>query len=557
MLRPTILATLVALAAAPTAAAATFTVDATRDATDTAINGTCAATGGGCTLRAALQEANATAAADTISLPAGRFRITLAGTVEDAAATGDFDSTQTLTITGAGAGQTIIDGNGSDRVLDEVGGDLAVVGVTVTGGLIDDDGAGIHSSAGALIVRDSEVVDNIGHPAANPSGGGIYANGASALIERALVARNHAYNGGGVNGGANITVRSSTIAFNTAGTPNNNGDGGATDTDVTFIDSTVVGNIAWNGSGAPGGIFGGTLHNTVLAGNVAFDVSNPTDPGVLDNCGGTQTSLGANVSDDGTCAFAGTGDRNGIDPKLSDLGEHGGPFATFVPLAASPLIDTGAGCDAFDARGLSRPRGAACDVGATETSAPAVNGSAAAAIGQTAAAITGAVDGALFQTTYRVEYGTTTAYGAATPEAPGDGPLAVTLTGLTPGTGYHARIVATNAYGATPGPDVSFTTAPVPAARDTAAAKLSKLKLPKKARGKLSFTLSERATVTIVFIDGQGRKRATLKITGKKGKNSAKLPKKVKAGRYAIVVYARDAAGNTSAPAIKAIRLKR
>jgi hypothetical protein len=55
------------LAAPATGAAAPFTVDSTGDASDAAINGTCATSGAVCTLRAALDEANATAAADTIT----------------------------------------------------------------------------------------------------------------------------------------------------------------------------------------------------------------------------------------------------------------------------------------------------------------------------------------------------------------------------------------------------------------------------------------------------------------------------------------------------------
>src|SRR3954452_1522525 len=106
MLRLSTLAVFVSLALAAPAGAATFTVTTTTDAVDSTVDGTCAIAGGGCSLRAALQEANATTAADEIVLPAGRFRITLAGSGENAAATGDFDSTHDLTITGAGAGMS-------------------------------------------------------------------------------------------------------------------------------------------------------------------------------------------------------------------------------------------------------------------------------------------------------------------------------------------------------------------------------------------------------------------------------------------------------------------
>lgn len=57
--------------------AATFTVNSTADAVDAALgDGVCATAGGQCTLRAAIQEANALAGADTITLPAGTYILT-------------------------------------------------------------------------------------------------------------------------------------------------------------------------------------------------------------------------------------------------------------------------------------------------------------------------------------------------------------------------------------------------------------------------------------------------------------------------------------------------
>ncbi len=55
------------------AQAAPFLVTNTGDTGDSAINGTCVATGGGCTLRAAIQEANATVAPDTITFDSPPF----------------------------------------------------------------------------------------------------------------------------------------------------------------------------------------------------------------------------------------------------------------------------------------------------------------------------------------------------------------------------------------------------------------------------------------------------------------------------------------------------
>ncbi len=125
-----VLLALVALAlmiAAPLRAAPnsnTFTVNTTADATDVAPgDGVCetAPATNNCTLRAAIQETNALAGADTIILqPATTYILTLFGS-DDLAAKGDLDITDALTINGGGANSTIIDGNGSnmgDRVFD-------------------------------------------------------------------------------------------------------------------------------------------------------------------------------------------------------------------------------------------------------------------------------------------------------------------------------------------------------------------------------------------------------------------------------------------------------
>ena len=67
-------------------------------------------------------------------------------------------------------------------------------------------------------------------------------------------------------------------------------------------------------------------------------------------------------------------------------------------------------------------------------------------------------------TSYYVRYGTTTAYGSTTsPQTlpagtTGGQPVSVDITGLTPGTAYHAQLVATGPGGTTDGSDVAFTT---------------------------------------------------------------------------------------------------
>jgi CSLREA domain-containing protein len=110
--------------------AADFIVNSTNDAVDNNTgDGICAAASGSCTLRAAIMQANALAGADTISVPAGTYQLTISGVDErcdDAnpdptpctidgttgayvpvitwdASKGDLDITDDVVITGAGA----------------------------------------------------------------------------------------------------------------------------------------------------------------------------------------------------------------------------------------------------------------------------------------------------------------------------------------------------------------------------------------------------------------------------------------------------------------------
>src|SRR5438128_549402 len=82
----------ISLLVAVPARAALFIVNSTTDAVDVQPgNGSCATSTGKCTLRAAIQEANALPGADTIIVPAGTYALTIAGSGENSAATGDLD----------------------------------------------------------------------------------------------------------------------------------------------------------------------------------------------------------------------------------------------------------------------------------------------------------------------------------------------------------------------------------------------------------------------------------------------------------------------------------
>ena len=102
----------------------------------------------------------------------------------------------------------------------------------------------------------------------------------------------------------------------------------------------------------------------------------------------------------------------------------------------------------------------------TTPAPPVATTGSASAVLDTSATLGGSVNPNGTATTYHFEYGTTTAYGTNSPAvdaSAGSGTSAVAesanLTGLTPGTIYHFRLVATSAGGTSNGADQTFTTA--------------------------------------------------------------------------------------------------
>lgn len=411
------------ITSAKIAYAAAFTVTKTADTND----GVCDAD---CSLREAIRAANAQAGDDTIILPSGIYILTIPGADENMAVTGDLDIASTMTISGASATSTIIDGGGIDRVFDITGAFTGTISnVTIRGGNPGiAAGGGLQNQGGVLIISNSVIISNTAN-----SGGGIYSYG-TLIIANSTFSSNIADNGGGIyvndfvtitastfsnnsaSGGygggiANIsgvvTINNSAIISNTAGTSgggiysfhfmsltivnvnNSTISGNTAGTDgggiANFFSSTVnLNNVTVtnntsdkdsNGTGDGGGLFqsGGTanLENTLVGGNA--DTGGPSP-----DCSGTLNSQGYNLIQNTTgCTINGdiTGNITGVSPNLGPLQDNGGPTFTHALLPGSPVIDAGNpaapgsggnACEATDQRGVARPQGAWCDMGAYE-----------------------------------------------------------------------------------------------------------------------------------------------------------------------------------------------
>lgn len=153
--------------------ATVFTVNDTADLPDLYPgDGVCGSRKGTCTLRAAVQESNAYCGGDygceeTIVLPAGTFTLTRVG-ADDNAFRGDLDITGFVTIRGAGAADTIIDGNGAalnDRIFHLIGHPLVTYfvrleGVTLVNGQSDRGGA-IYNQGMVLTLDASQILYSV------------------------------------------------------------------------------------------------------------------------------------------------------------------------------------------------------------------------------------------------------------------------------------------------------------------------------------------------------------------------------------------------------------
>jgi CSLREA domain-containing protein len=158
-----------------------------------------------CSLRDAIIAANKAQFRSTIFLPSGTYTLTLEGSGEDSAETGDLDILSGLTIIGDGQETTIIDAAGltgqPDRVFDIHADSLAAAydvglwGVTITGGHAGTGkGGGIRNEEYARVALDhSSVRAN----SAN-EGGGIYTFFGPLQLVDSTVSENSAYDGGGL-----------------------------------------------------------------------------------------------------------------------------------------------------------------------------------------------------------------------------------------------------------------------------------------------------------------------------------------------------------------------
>ncbi len=345
-----------------------------------------------CTLRAAIEEANAYPGEDEIELPASIMTLNIAGVAEDKSASGDLDISESLTLVGTGAGSTLIDGRNLDRIIDITEQDVSVSiqDVTLLNGRLTSihqgirDGGGAIRNRGTLHLKNVVLLNHRSTGGGSSDLGGIILNSGTCHIVNSTLQDGKAYEGGAIYNDydGQMTILSSTINANDAVI----GAGGANYGKLDIKNSTFSAN------GSSQTFSGGGLENrryvTILHATFAFNraihgggISNRSPLYLQNTIIGNNTggdcygpryiySIGNNLDSDGSCVLTEASDLTGRDPGFQTLKNNGGLTMTHTLFPLSPGRDAGEFIAElpYDQRGKRRPQGSSVDIGAVENS---------------------------------------------------------------------------------------------------------------------------------------------------------------------------------------------
>lgn len=298
-----------------------------------------------------------------------------------------------ITLTGG----RVSGGNGGGVL--NIGSVVTLTRVTVQNNVARDfggHGGGI-ANLGTMRIDSSVVASNLVTASSSGRGGGVYNAGALYLLNTTVISNSNTSSGGrggGLANGGALAVERSAFVANQNGESSNLGGGLWNSATAALTNTTFSGNIAYDFSAKGGGAanVGGALSlvNVTFSGNQVFDFASSggglyRSGGTLSlantivansvggACDGVVASSGYNLIDDASCGIAATGDITNTPAVLGPLESPvvGAPFHR--PLPFSPARDNGgaANCPATDQRGVARPQGAACDIGAVEIAIPA------------------------------------------------------------------------------------------------------------------------------------------------------------------------------------------
>lgn len=293
-------------------------------------------------------------------------------------------------------------------------GSLQVTGSTFYQNSVAGEGAGVYTSVPTQITRSKFTLNkSTGNGAAisqdggaapldidrttfyrnvSKSWGGAINNQLGAItITNSLFQSNTSIGGGAMNNdGGTLNISGSTFANNLATTDIDGGGAIWASIPTTIVNSTFYSNIAQNGQGggvssdgssmnllndtffgnqAPRGGNISATTGTIYLQNTILSNGSPTNCAVI---WGRLISQGSNLSSDSSCrhSLTAVGDMLARAPLLGPLSYNGGLTPTMIPQAGSPAINgvrNACPPPSTDQRGIARPRGTRCDIGAVET----------------------------------------------------------------------------------------------------------------------------------------------------------------------------------------------
>ena len=309
---------------------ATIVVNDTGDAPDASGgSGTCATAGGVCTLRAAIQTANANAGTDTIAfaLGSGLKIITLTSSLPAVSST--------MTVDGPGHLNLEINGAGNFRAFNVLSGTTATIQkITIrkatggSGGALVNNGTltltsmlfisntaqnggaivnGTGNPAARLYVADSAFISNTANgTGGNGTGGSIDVPGGGAQIVDTYISASTAITGGAIRNGGTLTVTGSAIYTNTA---SKDGGGIANKGKAWVVNTALVANTAQTGEG--GGLLN-SISGTLTVSNTTISANSAASGGGIAN---RSTVSATNVTIAFNSAAAGGG-LNNLNPTI-------------------------------------------------------------------------------------------------------------------------------------------------------------------------------------------------------------------------------------------------
>ncbi len=328
---------LLALAACNPTAAETFVVNTTADTSDAAINGVCADANGHCSLRAAIEEANANPNVTAIDLTGGQTYTLSSGVLPIA---------HPAYIT-ASDGQATIDANNTSPVFDitSAGGVHRLTNLNITGGTSSRGAVRIEGGATTEVQIDETRVHH-------NNADGIHVASGTLKLSNSTIDNNQFIgfvSSGGISDIYQATITNNSIVFSDLqmlleGTP-------TVTMDASTITSANTG-MKVNGS------------STLAISNSVIDTT-----GVNCTVANGITSAGNNVTTDSTCGLAGANDDQSAERVVKPLADNGGPVPTQMPDPNDGAHNTRTcgPADSFDARGQLRAANGGCDKGAVES----------------------------------------------------------------------------------------------------------------------------------------------------------------------------------------------